>query len=343
MNIQLTHLSSATKNIPLAHSVTIDASIESKEGSVLALKILEDKDIYNKLELPDGTLKELQKGDIIAGVLGKRRALRGFVGDVPSHLATDDIIHVLNAGGVCGLCTSENKEQVGNALQVQILGQILHNAEPANIKNFSVFEGKTTLKSDIPLIIVSGTCMQVGKTETASQLVKNLTEAGYKVAACKLSGVAKLADILYMKTLGAIAVTSFLDAGFPSTVQNPGACLSVAKGSIDYLDQYHPDYIVIECGDGVLGEYGVKEVLEDAEIQKNTIAHIGCAYDPLGALKLFEISNDIGLPLTAISGPITDNSVGVDFVQQELSIPAHNSIHSSTLLSDYIQTTCLKK
>jgi hypothetical protein len=343
MNITLTYISSATKNISLNTDVEIQADIHSQEGSVLALEVLENKDIYNKVELPDGSLKQLHKGDIIAGVLGKRRALRGFVGDVPDSLKQNDVIHVLNTGGVCGVCTSENKEYVGEPLPVRIVGQIVHDNKAANISEYTIYDGKTSLDANIPLIIISGTCMQVGKTETASQLVKNLTASGSQVAACKLSGVAKLSDILYMKQQGAIEVTSFLDAGFPSTVQNPGACLSVAKGSIDYLCQFAPDVIVIECGDGVLGEYGVKEVLEDQQIQQNTIAHIACAYDPLGAQKMVEIGDQIGMPVTAISGPVTDNSVGVDFVNQTLKIPAYNSIHSNLALSTYIQETCLSK
>jgi len=47
------------------------------------------------------SLAEYQ-GDLIAGVLGERRALHGYSGVIPERVAPGDILHLLNLGGVIG-------------------------------------------------------------------------------------------------------------------------------------------------------------------------------------------------------------------------------------------------
>ena len=40
-----------------------------------------EKSVYDRLELTSGRMAKINKGDVIAGTLGFRRALKGFVGD----------------------------------------------------------------------------------------------------------------------------------------------------------------------------------------------------------------------------------------------------------------------
>ena len=48
------------------------------EGYVLAVRILTDKSSYNTVEDLGGRMVSLRSGDILAGTLGVRRALRGY-------------------------------------------------------------------------------------------------------------------------------------------------------------------------------------------------------------------------------------------------------------------------
>ena len=184
--------------------------------------------------------------------------------------------------------------------------------------------------------------MHVGKTQIACSIIKQATQNGFKISATKLAGVACLKDTEKMKDYGATKVTSFIDAGLSSTVKSAES-VSVTKGAIDYLSQDNPDYIIIEFGDGVFGEYGVLDILKDPEMQNKTIAHIGAAHDPMGATKLFEVCKEIGMPLDLISGPVSDNSVGTQFIKTQLGIPAFNAISESETLFNYLQKSCLKK
>ena len=55
-------------------------------------------------------------------------------------------------------------------------------------------------------------------------------------------------------------------------------------------------------------------------------AYIVAAPDPVacwGAQQL--MSNEFRLPITAITGPATDNEVGRRYVVDELNLPAHNA------------------
>ena len=63
----------------------------------------------------------LRAGDVLAGTLGTRRALRGYAGVVPSHIAVGDTIDVLNLGGILGKCTSANPE-IGAPFKAEVLG-----------------------------------------------------------------------------------------------------------------------------------------------------------------------------------------------------------------------------
>ena len=66
------------------------------------MRILNDKSTYNTVEDLDRPHGALRAGDVLAGTLGTRRALRGYAGVVPSHIAVGDTIEVLNLGGILG-------------------------------------------------------------------------------------------------------------------------------------------------------------------------------------------------------------------------------------------------
>src|SRR4029078_7515021 len=91
------------------------------------------------------------------------------------------------------------------------------------------------------------------------------TRAGLRVAAGKLSGVACLRDTLNMADHGAFSTASFLDCGLPSTVDIADLAPS-AKAIVARLNEAHPDLIVIELGDGILGGSSVGARLADFEL-----------------------------------------------------------------------------
>src|SRR4026209_41120 len=99
--IEADKLGSATSPLGLGKTVGVVPSSESpRAGDVVVVRALTDSATYNMLELPTGRLAKINPGDVLIGVLGRRRALKGFVGDVPASLRSGDQLHLLNMGGV---------------------------------------------------------------------------------------------------------------------------------------------------------------------------------------------------------------------------------------------------
>jgi hypothetical protein len=248
---------------------------------------------------------------------------------VPPTIAVGDTIEVLNLGGILGRCTSVNPE-IGAPVKAAVLGAILTFPElgdrvgrPAHIRDLAVPPAER-LESDVPVVYVAGTCMNAGKTVAATELVRGLARAGLRVAAAKLTGVSLMRDALSMQDAGAVAALTFNDVGIAST--HAGVTVATAKGIFNRLAQSRPDVIVAELGDGILGEYGVQDILHDGELVKAGAAYVMAAPDPVACWGAAELMRrEYNLPITAITGPATDNEVGITYVQAELGLAAHNA------------------
>lgn len=345
--VHIEKISSVTKNMELTHTEEImddpDTALPCDMGTVLAVEVLEDKSIYNELELPSGRMSKLKKGDTLAVALGQRMALKGFVGRLPKSLYPGDVIHLLNFGGVAGECTSANTKEVGDPLRIRVLGGIVRNGQQLNIAQKALFAPKDKMESTIPLIITTGTSMDSGKTTVATEITKTLTRMGMKLAGAKLTGVGAQRDLFKMRDYGVYNSVSFVDAGITSTANiDEQTMIGVTRGALDYLSKDNPDAIMIEFGDGLMGRYGVAAILKTPEVQKNVRLHIGCASDPVGAIGLARGCAEIGLPIDVMSGPVTDNMVGKSILKEELGITVYNAFNPTNDWIDLVISRWLK-
>jgi len=266
---------------------------------------------------------------VIAGVLGHRRALHGYSGHVPQTVSVGSRLQVLNIGGVLGRCTSENLD-LGRPFDVEVLGGVLvfpefesRSGVPAHIgMNAIAANGKPA--ADVPVVYVAGTCMSSGKTSAACRLIRQLASRGLAVGACKLTGVSLRRDTLQMSDYGARWSVSFTDAGIvSSSAEN---AVEVAGTLFAHLAKRGAQVIVAELGDGILGEYGVAEILSEPALTSVAAALVLCANDPVGAWggnRVFE--ERFGLAIDVVSGPATDNTVGTRFVTEQLELAAINA------------------
>lgn len=338
--IKLDRISSSTRNAHLSTEVIVGQDIICAEGYVLAVRILGDKSTYNTVEDLAGRMIALRAGDVLAGTLGNRRALRGYAGVVPDTLAPGDTIEVLNLGGILGRCTSINPD-IGRPFQAEVLGAILTFPElgdrvgrPAHIRTGAI-PPADRLESTVPVVYVAGTCMNAGKTVAATELVRGLTRSGLRVAAAKLTGVSLMRDALSMQDAGAVTALTFNDAGIAST--RAGMTVPVAKGIFNRLAMIKPDVIVAELGDGILGEYGVQDILRDEELTAVAAAFVMAAPDPVGCWGANELmTKSFHLPVTVITGPATDNEVGRDYIERVLHLPAHNALRDAAGLTGVV-------
>lgn len=334
--IDVDKIGSATSPLGLAKTVAVIASSMSpRAGDVVVVRALTDSATYNMLELPTGRLAKINPGDLLIGVLGRRRALKGFVGDVPVSVSAGDELHLLNMGGVIGCCTGHHSS-LGDAIKLEVVGLVYDEA--GQIRNIAdaALPTQNSLGESAPLVFIAGTSMNSGKTFAATELIKQATRAGLRVAAAKLSGIACLRDTMNMADHGAIATASFLDCGLPSTV-DIGDLAPTAKAIIARLNDVNPDLIVIELGDGILGGYSVDTVFDDIELRDATGALVFCASDYVGAWGGIELLRRRGIEIDVISGSVTDSQMGEDYIRREFQIPAANARRAGSMLFELVK------
>jgi hypothetical protein len=333
--VRLDRISSSTRNAKLTREVLVGNEIKSRDGYVLAVRVLNDKSVYNQIENPDGRMLRLRSGDVLAGTLGTRRALRGYAGEVPESIRPGDVLHVLNLGGVLGRCTAANPD-LGPPFDAEVLGAVLtfpptgdRVGRPAHIGENAIPPAED-LGCTTRVVYVAGTCMNSGKTVAASRIIRGLCLAGLRVAGAKLTGVSLRRDTLGMVDAGATSAASFDDAGVVSTKEED--VLPTARALLNHLERTaKPDVIVAELGDGILGEYGVQRILADEGLMGLSAALVVCAPDQVGAWGACRVlAEDFGLRPTVITGPATDNEVGKSFVRNRLDLPAHNARNDTT-------------
>lgn len=339
--IEVDKIGSATSPLGLHKTVGLsNASAKGKAGDVIAVRALTDSATYNQLELPSGRLAKINPGDLLLGVLGRRRALKGFVGDVPATVGAGDQLHLLNMGGVIGCCTGHHSS-LSDAITVEVIGFVCDDNERIlNIAD-AALPAQLALGETAPIVMIAGTSMNSGKTYAATELIKQATRAGLRVAAAKLSGVACLRDTLNMADHGAIATASFLDCGLASTV-DAGDLAPIAKAIIARLNQSAPDLIVLELGDGILGGYTVESLFDDDELREATAAMVFCASDYVGAWGGIQLLRERQMTAHVISGSVTDSRMGEEYIEREFGVRAANAKRNGGVLFEIVND-CLER
>jgi hypothetical protein len=334
-------IASVAQHSDLGHELRLSPDIPCEEGVLVAVRVLNNKTRYNQLELTSGRMATVNQGDVVVGALGHRKALRGYSGHLPTALEVGDTIQLLNIGGVLGICDSANPD-VGPAFDCEVLGTVLHFpylgeriGVPARA-GASQFDPAAALDTNgVPVVALAGTCMDSGKTAAACAIVGRLRHRGFNIAACKATGVSLRRDILAMEDAGASAAMIFSDLGIVTTTADNGPALT--RALLTALAKGAPDVIVLELGDGLIGEYGVEAILSDSAIREALTAVILCANDPVSAWGGARILRDtFAIEPAVVTGPATDNAVGVDQINRRLDLPAVNALANGVALGDLV-------
>ena len=334
-------VASVAQHSSLGRELRVADDIPCEEGVLLAVRVLNNKNRYNQLELTSGRMATVNQGDIVVGALGHRKALLGYSGHLPEALEVGSIVQLLNIGGVLGICDSANPD-VGEPFDCEVLGTVLHFpylAErigvPARVGAAKLDATAVLQTRGVPVVALAGTCMDSGKTAAACAIVSRLRHRGLHVAACKATGVSLRRDILAMEDAGAAETMIFSDLGIVTTTAENGPALT--RALLSALAMHQPDVIVIELGDGLLGAYGVEAILTDPAIRAAFTAVVLCANDPVAAWGGAKILREqYGIEPAVVTGPATDNAVGIDQIATRMSLPAINALTGGTALGDHI-------
>ncbi len=334
-------IASVAQHNDLASELRLSRDIPCEEGVLVAAKILNNKSRYNQLELTSGRMATVNQGDVIVGALGHRKALRGYSGHLPKSLKPGDTIQILNIGGVLGICDSANPD-VGAPFDCEVLGTVLsfpylgeRIGVPARAGSSALEDEPAINTSGVPVIALAGTCMDSGKTAAACAIVGRLRHLGFQVSACKATGVSLRRDVLAMEDAGASDTMIFSDFGIVTTTDANGRQLT--RALLTGLAEKRPDVIVLELGDGLLGAYGVGAILSDTEIRDALTAVVLCANDPVSAWGGAELlRKEFHIEPAVVTGPATDNEVGVQQIDERTSLPAINALSNPVALGDMV-------
>ena len=333
--VEVEKMGSSVSRLLLSRRIrVIDICSKPIAGDVVAVRALSESVTYGNLELPTGRLAKINIGDILVGVLGKRRALKGFVGDVPASVRSGDKLHLLNMGGVIGLCKGHHSA-FSDAIEVEVVGIACDESERVLNISDNALVPATNLLVSAPIVMIAGTCMNSGKTVAATEIIKQAANTGLRVAGAKLSGIACLRDTLHMQDHGAVATASFLDCGLPSTVDF-GDLAPVAKAILNHLNGFEPELIVVELGDGIVGGYSVDSVLKDPEIRAAISSFVFCASDYVGVIGGIAVLKELGIEIDVIAGSVTDSQMGEDFVSSNFDIKAGNARRNGLRLFELV-------
>ncbi len=341
-------VASVAQHNALGAELRLSPDIPCEEGVLVAARVLNNKSRYNQLELTSGRMATVNQGDVIVGALGHRKALRGYSGHLPDALTPGDTIQILNIGGVLGVCDSANPD-VGPPFDCEVLGTVLsfpylgeRIGVPARAGADTLTDDGVLETGDVPVIAMAGTCMDSGKTAAACAIVGRLRHLGFNVAACKATGVSLRRDVLAMEDAGASDTMIFSDFGIVTTTAVNGPALT--RALLTGLAKKQPDVIVLELGDGLLGAYGVEAILSDTAIREALTAVVLCANDPVsawGGAKILREQFDI--EPAVVTGPATDNDVGIQQINERLSLPAINALSHGVALGDRIASLLAKE
>jgi hypothetical protein len=336
MFVEVDKIGSATSPLTLGRRVRINQDqYEPRVGDVVAVKALTESVTYGNLELPSGRLAKINRGDVLLGVLGKRRALKGFVGDVPSQVKAGDRLHLLNMGGVIGECKGHHSS-LSDAIEVEVIGAACDELGlPMNIGDAGLVAA-SDMHQSAPIVVVAGSCMNSGKTVAAIEIIRQAANTGLKVAGLKLTGIACLRDTLNMQDHGAFATASFLDCGLPSTVECEDLA-GAARSLFNHVNSFSPDLIVAELGDGIVGGYGVDAILRDPLIMGSVSSLVFCAPDYVGVIGGKTVLGELGVNIDVVAGSVTDSQMGEDFVTKQLGLPAGNARRDGRALFKLVQ------
>lgn len=337
-------VASVAEHNDLGRELRLDSEIPADEGVLVACEVLNNKSRYNVLELTSGRMAAVKRGDIIVGALGFRNALMGYSGHLPETVNVGDVLQMLNIGGVLGVCDSINPE-LGDPFNCKVLGTVLtfpylgeRIGVPARVGSESLDYNAKLNTHGIPVVALAGTSMDSGKTAAASAIVSRLRQLGLSVAGGKTTGVSLRRDILAMQDAGASSIMLFSDFGVVTTSDKTGPALT--RSILNGLADSKPDVIVIELGDGLLGSYGVEAILKADDIRTALTSVVLCANDPVGAWGGVELLRErFKIDPAVVTGPATDNQVGVDIVRKHMDLPAINAMTSGLALGDLVAAT----
>jgi hypothetical protein len=284
-------------------------------GDLVFTDVLESSPVPFGIETPSGRTVEVLPGDVVVGALGRRAATLEAVGDWRA-VEEDGVMQTLTSAGLFGRCTSAS-------LPPPMMADVRYRAHAArdgvtlNMADFAPRAPHRALEA--PVVLIVGTSMDSGKTVAAKAIVRVLKRMGLRVVAAKLTGVARLRDVLAASDAGADEVFDFVDVGLPSTVVEPERYEGALRGLLGLIAGARPDVVVAEAGASPLEPYNGEVAMR--VLGERVACTVLCASDPYA---IVGVMSAFGIEPTLLSGRATSTEAATDLIHKLVGIEALN-------------------
>lgn len=310
-------VTSIARNAPFNRhplSVSILPSEEWARGDFVVGRVLKHRNAL-LIELTNGRMVEVAKGNLIVGSFGTRFATMEATGSW-EYIEADGFMHMLTGAGLFGRATSKSFH-IPPLISLVYEGHVMVNGSKTNMLDY--VDRTAIHEFNTPCIIVVGTTMSAGKTTTAKVIIRLLKEMNLTVVGAKLTGAGRYKDILHMQDAGADAVFDFVDVGLPSSICPEKEYLIALRALLSKIEDQNADVAVIEIGASPLEPYNGKAAID--LIQKHIRFSILCASDPYavyGVMKAFQFTPEL------VSGVATNTLAGIELIEKLCRVRALN-------------------
>ncbi len=287
-----------------------------QNGDYVVAKVITRRNALN-VELSNGRMVEVARGDLIVGALGTRFATLEATGSW-KDVERNGEMHLLTGAGLMGKATSRSF-MLPPLIGIKYVGHIRVFGHVANMSDF--YQKLKWAGFDMPVILIVGTSMSAGKTTAAKIIIRELKKNDISVVGAKLSGAGRYRDILGMSDAGADKIFDFVDVGLPSTICDKATYQAAAKNLLSMMGNDGADIAVVEIGASPMEPYNGTTAIE--LIKKNIKCTILCASDPYA---VFGVMQAFGLKPDLVSGVATNTTAGVHLIETLCSVRALNII-----------------
>lgn len=268
-----------------------------------------------QIESASGRMRDVRDGDLIIGALGERRATLEVVGDW-RLVGADLTMTTLTRAGVLGRCTSVAPWIRPLMIPVLYRGHLEVGGRTVALSDLALAPRATPTRLP-PVILLIASSMSAGKTTAGAAIVRHAHRRGLRVAAAKLVGVGRYADVLAMGDAGASPALDFVDAGLPSTLAGPETVRDAVHRVLGAIEDAGVDLLVVEAGASPLEPYrGDVAVAALGESVAVTVLCASDAYAVRGVIDAYGVRPDI------VAGRVAATSAGVDLVARLTGLEA---------------------
>lgn len=307
-------ISSSCRNVDLKSIVGFKKKDNIMAGDILLARI-DSLGFYDSIEIINGKIRKLKVGENILVVQGNRYATQAH-----EIIVSDKNVILGSLGGIVGNSVDRNATEKHTKLNV-VGYAIDRNNSFLNLKNFSVLSYESEkIKTKPKVIVVMGSDMDSGKTTCAAYLAKKFTSDGKIVNYGKITGTARLKDLLEVKKNRASIVLDFTDCGYATTYKTSVKELQQIINTLYlHLSKNNPDYIIFEIADGLL-QNEVAMIIKKRLLSKFNPQVAFCCRDSLAVGEAMKIFRKYDLSISFVSGPVSNSGLGIKEVKNNFNI-----------------------